>query len=205
MLNPPPPVGGLLRQWRQRRRLSQLDLACDAGISTRHLSFLETGRAQPSRDMVLLLSEQLDVPIRERNVLLVAAGFAPDLSRTGSRRSGAGAGARRNRSGAGSAEALPGFRARSPLADCRQQCGAARIVRGRSVRTHATAGQCLAPFAPSARAGAPHCQPRRVARASPVPVASSGRANSRCGVDRTVARSECLSRRIAPAGADVAP
>ena len=77
MPNPPLPVGGLLRQWRQRRRLSQLDLACDAGISTRHLSFLETGRAQPSRDMVLLLSEQLDVPIRERNVLLVAAGFAP--------------------------------------------------------------------------------------------------------------------------------
>jgi transcriptional regulator with XRE-family HTH domain len=77
MLNRPLPVGSLLRQWRQRRRLSQLDLACDAGISTRHLSFLETGRAQPSRDMVLLLSEQLDVPIRERNVLLVAAGFAP--------------------------------------------------------------------------------------------------------------------------------
>jgi transcriptional regulator with XRE-family HTH domain len=77
MLNRPPPIGGLLRQWRQRRRLSQLDLACDAGISTRHLSFLETGRAQPSRDMVLLLSEQLDVPVRERNVLLVAAGFAP--------------------------------------------------------------------------------------------------------------------------------
>src|ERR1700723_326404 len=77
MLDRREPVGGLLRQGRQRRRLSQLDLACDAGISTRHLSFLETGRAQPSRDMVLLLSEQLDVPIRERNVLLVAAGFAP--------------------------------------------------------------------------------------------------------------------------------
>jgi transcriptional regulator with XRE-family HTH domain len=77
MLNRPLPVGGLLRQWRQRRRLSQLDLAGDAGISTRHLSFLETGRAQPSRDMVLLLSEQLDVPVRERNVLLIAAGFAP--------------------------------------------------------------------------------------------------------------------------------
>ena len=77
MLNRPLPIGGLLRQWRQRRRLSQLDLACDAGISTRHLSFLETGRAQPSRDMLLLLSEQLDVPVRERNVLLVAAGFAP--------------------------------------------------------------------------------------------------------------------------------
>jgi transcriptional regulator with XRE-family HTH domain len=77
MLNRPQPVGGLLRQWRQRRRLSQLDLACDAGISTRHLSFVETGRAQPSRDMVLHLSEQLDVPVRERNVLLVAAGYAP--------------------------------------------------------------------------------------------------------------------------------
>jgi transcriptional regulator with XRE-family HTH domain len=71
------PVGGLLREWRQRRRLSQLELACDAGISTRHLSFVETGRALPSRDMLLHLSEQLDVPVRERNVLLVAAGYAP--------------------------------------------------------------------------------------------------------------------------------
>ena len=71
------PVGHLLREWRQRRRLSQLALACDAGISTRHLSFIETGRAQPSRDMLLHLSEQLEVPVRERNVLLVAAGFAP--------------------------------------------------------------------------------------------------------------------------------
>jgi transcriptional regulator with XRE-family HTH domain len=71
------PVGGLLREWRQRRRLSQLELACDAGISTRHLSFVETGRAQPSRDMLLHLSEQLEVPVRERNVLLVAAGYAP--------------------------------------------------------------------------------------------------------------------------------
>lgn len=77
MLNRTPPVGGLLREWRQRRRLSQLDLACDAGISTRHLSFIETGRAQPSRDMVLHLSEQLEVPVRERNILLVAAGYAP--------------------------------------------------------------------------------------------------------------------------------
>src|SRR5215475_15314267 len=77
MLDRREPVGHLLREWRQRRRLSQLDLACDAGISTRHLSFVETGRAHPSRDMLLLLSEQLDVPVRERNVLLVAAGFAP--------------------------------------------------------------------------------------------------------------------------------
>jgi transcriptional regulator with XRE-family HTH domain len=71
------PVGDLLREWRQRRRMSQLDLASEAEISTRHLSFLETGRAQPSRDMVLHLAEQLEVPLRERNILLVAAGFAP--------------------------------------------------------------------------------------------------------------------------------
>src|SRR4030095_5896743 len=71
------PVGDHLREWRMRRRMSQLDLALEAEISTRHLSFLETGRAQPSRDMVLHLAEQLEVPLRERNILLVAAGFAP--------------------------------------------------------------------------------------------------------------------------------
>lgn len=71
------PIGDHLREWRQRRRLSQLDLALEAEISTKHLSFLETGRAQPSRDMVLRLAEELDVPLRERNVLLVSAGFAP--------------------------------------------------------------------------------------------------------------------------------
>jgi transcriptional regulator with XRE-family HTH domain len=71
------PVGELLREWRQRRRLSQLDLATDAAISTRHLSFVETGRAAPSRAMLLKLAEQLQVPLRERNVWLTAAGFAP--------------------------------------------------------------------------------------------------------------------------------
>src|SRR3954468_13476085 len=69
--------GAHLREWRQRRHLSQLDLALEAEISARHLSFVETGRAAPSRDMVLRLAERLDVPLRERNVLLVAAGFAP--------------------------------------------------------------------------------------------------------------------------------
>jgi transcriptional regulator with XRE-family HTH domain len=72
-----PKIGDYLRQWRQRRRMSQLDLAGEAEISARHLSFVETGRAAPSRDMVLRLAERLDVPLRERNVLLVAAGFAP--------------------------------------------------------------------------------------------------------------------------------
>lgn len=70
-------VGGLLRQWRERRRMSQLDLSLEAEISARHLSFVETGRAHPSRDMVLLLARVLDVPPRARNELLVAAGFAP--------------------------------------------------------------------------------------------------------------------------------
>lgn len=68
--------GRLLREWRTRRRLSQLDLANEAGVSSRHLSFIETGRAQPSREMVLLLGRVLDVPLRERNTLLTAAGFA---------------------------------------------------------------------------------------------------------------------------------
>ena len=71
------PLGILLRDWRRRRRLSQLDLALEAGVSARHLSFLETGRSRPSREMVLHLSEQLDVPLRDRNRLLLAAGFAP--------------------------------------------------------------------------------------------------------------------------------
>src|SRR5579872_1954642 len=70
-------IGEHLREWRQRRHLSQLDLAGDAEISTRHLSFVETGRATPSREMVLKLAERLNVPLRERNMLLVAAGFAP--------------------------------------------------------------------------------------------------------------------------------
>jgi len=71
------PFGDLLREWRRRRRMSQLDLACEAEISSRHLSFVETGRAAPSREMVLRLAERLEVPMRERNVLLVAAGYAP--------------------------------------------------------------------------------------------------------------------------------
>jgi len=74
---PPSAVGTLLRQWRERRRLSQLTLALDGGISARHLSFLETGRANPSRDMVLLLARVLEVPPRGRNELLLAAGYAP--------------------------------------------------------------------------------------------------------------------------------
>jgi transcriptional regulator with XRE-family HTH domain len=71
------PFGTHLRHWRQHRRLSQLDLAHEAQVSTRHLSYVETGRAEPSREMVLRLAERLEVPLRERNALLVAAGYAP--------------------------------------------------------------------------------------------------------------------------------
>lgn len=74
------PIGPLLRDWRTRRRMSQLDLALDAEISQRHLSFLESGRAAPSRDMVLRLAERLDVPLRQRNSLLLAAGYAPTFA-----------------------------------------------------------------------------------------------------------------------------
>ena len=72
-----PAFGRLLKQWRTTRHMSQLTLATEAGISTRHLSFLETGRAQPSREMVQLLTGMLDVPLGERNALLVSAGYAP--------------------------------------------------------------------------------------------------------------------------------
>jgi transcriptional regulator with XRE-family HTH domain len=73
--------GTLLRQWRQRRRVSQLDLAIAAEVSARHVSFLETGRSRPSREMVLRLAERLEVPLRDRNPLLLAAGFAPSYPR----------------------------------------------------------------------------------------------------------------------------
>jgi transcriptional regulator with XRE-family HTH domain len=75
--------GVLLRRWRGVRRISQLTLALDANISTRHLSCVETGRAQPSREMVLRLAEALEIPLRERNALLLAAGYAPLYRQTG--------------------------------------------------------------------------------------------------------------------------
>jgi transcriptional regulator with XRE-family HTH domain len=83
MDTPMPTVGALIRDWRQRRRLSQLALSCDAEISTRHLSFLETGRSAPSREMVLRLADQLDVPLRAQNRMLLAAGYAPAFPERG--------------------------------------------------------------------------------------------------------------------------
>ncbi|WP_349596513.1 helix-turn-helix domain-containing protein [Azospirillum argentinense] len=77
---PRQPIGELLRAWRKRRGFSQLDLACEADVSTRHVSFLETGRSQPSRTMLLHLADRMDIPLRDRNALLAAAGFAPVFS-----------------------------------------------------------------------------------------------------------------------------
>src|SRR5205085_5325350 len=70
-------AGDLIREWRQRRRLSQLDLAIAANVSSRHLSFVETGRSRPTSEMILHLAEHLEVPLRDRNALLLAGGFAP--------------------------------------------------------------------------------------------------------------------------------
>src|SRR6478752_349182 len=78
-----PLVGQLLREWRERRRISQLDLSIQAEISARHLSFVETGRSRPTPGMILRLSEQLDVPLRERNALLLAGGYAPAYPQRG--------------------------------------------------------------------------------------------------------------------------
>ena len=73
----PEAVGAALREWRERRRISQLDLALGAGVSARHLSFVETGRSKPGRELLLRVLERLQVPFRERNRLLLAAGYAP--------------------------------------------------------------------------------------------------------------------------------
>ena len=75
-------VGPLLRDWRQRRKLSQMALALDVGVSPRHLSFVETGRSRPSAELLLSMSEHLAVPLRQRNELLLAAGYAPRYSET---------------------------------------------------------------------------------------------------------------------------
>src|SRR4051812_7840562 len=72
-----PGVGELMKEWRSRRRRSQLDLSSEVGVSTRHLSFVETGRSRPSPELVLAVAEHLEVPLRDRNTMLLAAGYAP--------------------------------------------------------------------------------------------------------------------------------
>ena len=89
-------LGDLLRHWRRQRGKSQLDLSLDTGISQRHLSFVESGRSVPSRDLLFILSEKLDIPLRERNVLLLATGYAPVYTEMRMGNSGDGRGHKSN-------------------------------------------------------------------------------------------------------------
>jgi transcriptional regulator with XRE-family HTH domain len=154
---PAPPAGefgALLRAWRERRRLSQLALALEAGVSQRHLSFVESGRAAPSRAMVLRLSEQLDVPLRERNRLLLAAGYAPVFGERPLTDPGDGRGALGGRAGARRPRALPRARRRPALdAGGREPRGRAAPGRRRAGAPGA-AGQ-RAPTEPAPRGLAP--------------------------------------------------
>jgi transcriptional regulator with XRE-family HTH domain len=121
VLSPPAPplgIGPLLRRWRDQRRLSQMELALEADVSTRHLSFVETGRSKPSRDMVVRLAEHLDVPLRERNELLLAAGYAPAYPETSLEDAELGQ-VRGRRSSADRARALSGGRGRPGSAAAR--------------------------------------------------------------------------------------
>ena len=92
----PVQVGKLLRSWRERRRLSQLDLSLQADVSTRHLSYVETGRSRPTSSMILHLSDRLEIPLRDRNALLLAGGYAPAFPESRSGRSADGGRQRRH-------------------------------------------------------------------------------------------------------------
>ena len=176
------PIGDHLRDWRQRRRLSQLDLALEADISAKHLSFLETGRAQPSREMVLHLAERLDIPLRERNVLLLSAGYAPVFAQRPLGRSGAASCPSCRRPCPERARAVSGDRGRPALdPDRAQRRGTGADRRGRS-ESDAAAGQRAAPEPAPERASAAHRQPAGVARA---PVDAPASADRRDGGRRT--------------------
>ena len=178
------PVGDLLREWRQRRRLSQLELAGEADVSTRHLSFVETGRSLPSREMLMRLSERLEIPLRERNTLLTAAGYAP-MYRERPLDDPALAAAR---------EAvelvLKGHEPYPALAVDRHWQLVVAQPRGRAVPRRCergaaeAAGQRDAPEPASRGSGAAHREPRAVARASADATAAAGRRERRRGARR---------------------
>ena len=191
-------IGPLLKTWRTKRRLSQLDLALEAGVSTRHLSFVETGRSRPSEQMVLHLAEQLDVPLRERNRLLLAAGYAPMLL----------AAAARRRSSAPVKDALDQLltshepfpaivvdRAWNVVA---ANAAIADAHRGRRAAPARAAGQRAAAHPAPRGHGAPHRQPRPVARAPAR--ATSRRRRDATGDDELAALLEELRALPGPEG-----
>ena len=186
-------IGDHLREWRQRRHLSQLDLAGDAEISARHLSFVETGRAAPSREMVLKLAERLEVPLRERNVLLVAAGFAPAFPQR-SLDDPALKSAR-----AAIDLVLKAHEPNPALAYDRHwnlvtaNRMVAPLLEGVPARLLAPALQHPAARLPSRGAGAAHRQPRRMVEPSAGAAAPPVRGHRRSRTDQAVSRAEGLS------------
>ena len=194
MNSPAKPVGEHLREWRTRRRMSQMDLALEAEISTRHLSFLETGRAQPSREMVLHLSDQLEVPLRERNVHPGGRGLRAGVPRAQPGRPRPGRGPPRRGRDPEGARALPGPGRRpalEPGGRQRRRCAAAG---GRRSRAAGGPDQRHAPVPAPQGPGAAHRQPRRVARARAGAPAPAGRAHRRPGPDRPDRGDPGLSR-----------
>ena len=190
-------AGSLIREWRTRRRMSQLDLAMEADISQRHLSFVESGRAAPSRDMVLHLAEQLSIPLRQRNQLLLAAGFAPELQRTSRSTDASLAPAM-----AAVEIVLKGHEPFPALAVDRHWNLVSANARDRPVPRRRrgglsadTAGQCAAAEPAPWRHRAAHRQPRGMARASARAAEAPERRLRRPGADRIGARASDLSVR----------
>jgi transcriptional regulator with XRE-family HTH domain len=171
---PAPPIGTLLRDWRLRRRLSQLDLAGEAEVSTRHLSYLETGRAEPSREMVLRLADRLDVPLRERNRWLAAAAFAPMFAERRFDDPDLAAGRAAVELVLKAHEPWPGARRRPALDDGRAQRGRAgadrRLRRGAAqppvnvLRLKPASRMASRRASPTCASGAPTCSPGSSAR-----------------------------------------
>ena len=169
-------VGGLLQDWRQRRRLSQLDLAVEAEVSARHLSFVETGRSRPSRELLLHLAEHLDVPLRERNTPAAGGRLRAGLPGDGARRGRDGAGARRPRQDPHRPRAVPGGDRRPALGPgVGQPARPGRPHRRRRPRAARPAGQRAAGQPAPRRPGAADRQPRRVQRPPPDPPAPPDR------------------------------
>lgn len=154
-------VGPLLREWRRRRHRSQLELALDAGVSARHISFLETGRTNPSREMVIGLASNLDVPLRERNELLIAAGYAPEYRQLAYEDPDLAPVRDAIEQVLSAHDPLPGARRRPPLGAGRRQPRPRHPHRGGGAAPARAAGQRAADLDAPGRGRAADPQPRQ--------------------------------------------
>jgi transcriptional regulator with XRE-family HTH domain len=186
-------LGDHLRNWRRQRRLSQLDLALEANISPRHLSFVETGRAQPSREMILHLCEQLRIPLRERNLLLLSAGFAPTFPERRLDDPALGAAREAIELVLGGHEPYPALAIDRHWHLVSANQAATRLLQDVDPALLAPLVNALRISLPSARAGTTHPQSRRVAKPSPDAAAAPDRPLRRSGADRAARRAESLS------------